>query len=963
MFSRKIFITVLSLILLANSFVFASENLFDMGDKQTPQTDVLVLETENIDHLSSIYNKWDHAFDIVTDGSYAYVATIHTGLRIMDISTPTAPVEVGYYLTGGFAYGVDVVFGYAYVAVGFDGMKIIDVSDPENPVEVGHYETDENVKSVSVSGSNAYLADHFNGMTVVDISDPTDPTFVTSYYPGSYGYASDIVVVGSYAYLANTSDGLRIIDITNPAFPTSVGHYNNWNDAYRLNIDGDYAYIAYGDGGMYIVDISDPENPTVEDSWDTYVFVTHVTPYGDYAYVAGNEDGLWILDISDPSNVSVEGSTVTGDEAECAMVMGGTVFLAGGDAGLECYSSGASPTLVGQYNPDGAVLGVVSFGNYVYMVDGDAGFKILYTYENETFVENASCDIDGRAVDVDVNDDGDYAYVADFEFGLRVIGIPSVAAPSVVGNLSTDAALGVAVEGDYVYLADGNSGLRVINIVNPVAPLEVGVYNTAGYSRDVVVSGNYAYVADSHNGVVVVDISTPASPIEVGAYNTIGSAFGVDVAGQYLYVADYNAGLRVFDISDPTEPQYLGYYLAPDDDYHYDSDPVAQRVLVEGDFAYVAYGIAGLRIVDISTPSSPVEAGYYYSDGVAYDVCLMGDEIILAENYFLTSLTYTNWPGPYEFNLISPVDGSTLEGIEETFTWEATTDPEPGDEVRYYLEISTDETFPDTTTGIHGPIDDTTYTIDFFVNNTDFWWRVRAQDTNSEGTYSNQSWAFHTQQTQQGDPPSHFNLLLPEPDTSIGADGNFEVEASWEESLDPDPGDTVTYDLILEFWLPTGIDTTVRFQSGESTNLIFNLPDSMGWDYWEDIVEIQWYVEAKSAPDTVESIERWSMFLETHSSVEGGLSGIPTEYEIRSLYPNPFNPTLSVVIGLPETADLSLKVFNLMGQEVAQLVNGNVTGGYHTYTFDGRELSSGVYFLRASVPGQMNEFRKVILMK
>ncbi len=96
---------------------------------------------------------------------------------------------------------------------------------------------------------------------------------------------------------------------------------------------------------------------------------------------------------------------------------------------------------------------------------------------------------------------------------------------------------------------------------------------------------------------------------------------------------------------------------------------------------------------------------------------------------------------------------------------------------------------------------------------------------------------------------------------------------------------------------------------------------------------------------------------------EWNAGGIPTEYTIAAAYPNPFNPTLNAVIGLPESADLRVSVYNLLGQEVAVLANGFYAAGYHTMTFDANGMASGLYFIRAIAPGQMNQMRKVMLVR
>ncbi len=90
---------------------------------------------------------------------------------------------------------------------------------------------------------------------------------------------------------------------------------------------------------------------------------------------------------------------------------------------------------------------------------------------------------------------------------------------------------------------------------------------------------------------------------------------------------------------------------------------------------------------------------------------------------------------------------------------------------------------------------------------------------------------------------------------------------------------------------------------------------------------------------------------------------VPNEYAIKDVYPNPFNPATNITIALPASSDLTVTVFNSMGQQVDVLANGHYSGGYHNFSFDASSMSSGVYFVYASVPGQMNEVRKVMLMK
>lgn len=90
---------------------------------------------------------------------------------------------------------------------------------------------------------------------------------------------------------------------------------------------------------------------------------------------------------------------------------------------------------------------------------------------------------------------------------------------------------------------------------------------------------------------------------------------------------------------------------------------------------------------------------------------------------------------------------------------------------------------------------------------------------------------------------------------------------------------------------------------------------------------------------------------------------VPTEFALENAYPNPFNPTTTFAVTLPEAADLKVNVYNVTGQLVATVANGNYTSGRHTMTFDASNLASGLYFIRATVPGQMDQTQKVMLVR
>jgi len=90
---------------------------------------------------------------------------------------------------------------------------------------------------------------------------------------------------------------------------------------------------------------------------------------------------------------------------------------------------------------------------------------------------------------------------------------------------------------------------------------------------------------------------------------------------------------------------------------------------------------------------------------------------------------------------------------------------------------------------------------------------------------------------------------------------------------------------------------------------------------------------------------------------------LPQRYEIEAVYPNPFNQTALIRVALPQTAKLTLNVYNILGEQVTSLTKGTLPAGYHEISFNASGMSSGMYFVHASVPGKMNELRKIVLIK
>jgi len=86
------------------------------------------------------------------------------------------------------------------------------------------------------------------------------------------------------------------------------------------------------------------------------------------------------------------------------------------------------------------------------------------------------------------------------------------------------------------------------------------------------------------------------------------------------------------------------------------------------------------------------------------------------------------------------------------------------------------------------------------------------------------------------------------------------------------------------------------------------------------------------------------------------------DFSLLQNYPNPFNPTTNIEFSIPKPEFVTLRIYNILGEEVASLVSERLTAGKYTYDLDAGGLASGVYLYRIQA-GEYVNAKKMILLR
>ena len=230
----------------------------------------------------------------------------------------------------------------------------------------------------------------------------------------------------------------------------------------------------------------------------------------------------------------------------------------------------------------------------------------------------------------------------------------------------------------------------------------------------------------------------------------------------------------------------------------------------------------------------------------------------------------------------------------------------------------------------------------------DYAYRIRAQYSNGESAASNVYNCGYYPNT-----PSSFSLLSPNDGDTVRVSL---VLLAWQRATDDDPDDTPHYDV----WLDTLEDMSTAQLVGDSLSATSLAVEEVapGYTYY-------WTVRATDTNSGgTWATNTWSFVRpSTGTGVDSREAYIPTEYSLSEAYPNPFNASTKMTIGLPVRSHVRVEVFDVLGRSVALLQDREIAAGMVNLAFDAGEFASGIYFVKAEVPGKMREIKKIVLVR
>lgn len=518
----------------------------------------------------------------------------------------------------------------AFVAFGYESIAAIDISDPSAPTLLQTLQLPANanewISSLTVSGQYLYaLAGQY--ILTFDITDPANMAFVgLELREGRRG----IAIRDTLGYIAMGPEGLHIVDVSEPnllfQYPM-IAQFDPESEIDEVILEGPIAYLIgtrnQSERVILSLDITDPANPT-QLGFYAYTGATQVKVHNAMAYINRGQDGLLIVDFSNPAQPKVlrgypelTGAiiAVTGDKLYLSTDAHGVTVV-----DISDIKAPQSLGLTGSWTSE---LPIGFDGQLAYFQTFDLSLRL---YDTTTLAESGVrlSEMSLHATDslTHLVSDGTTAYVAK---GFNKIDIIDVADPhqpevllNTIGDVSHVNSLALYADlllaaGSYV---GGGGAVSALDVSNPATPQVISTYQGPGFSS-INIDKTTAYAASYTDGVHIIDMQDPASPQLIGIVPALGNALVARAQGPTLYIGEFPGNLRVVDVSTPSSPAVLA-------DLQLAASQI-QHIEIDNTRAWVSTSGSGVHVVDVQNPSAPTEIAHLMPDTNVKQVIIDGD--------------------------------------------------------------------------------------------------------------------------------------------------------------------------------------------------------------------------------------------------------------------------------------------------------------------------------------------------
>ncbi len=609
--------------------------------------------------------------------------------------------------------------------------------------------------------------------------------------------------------------------------------------------------------------------------------------------------------------------------------------------------------------------GVATSGSYAYVAAGASGLRIynIATPSSPTFVAS----IDSLAYCESVVISAPYAFIAadDESFTGRSF-IVDISTPSAPVWKSTILGYGgyhqyMNVRSGYAYICDYNAGLQVINVADVSNPVNVTTVASGYRTAGIIFDGNYAYVAVGDPGMNIYDVSSPGAPAFVSNMPTTGRAafvsYGaVTVGGSpkgHIFISNRAtaSGLSGINVSVPATPTLSAFISALPA-----ASGSAFAPFYAGGKAYVAYGSAGLRIIDVSNPNAVTLLSTTTLGGDSRGVVASGNYVYVAardSGMYVVDATTVGSPTKLPTLKITRANGLTIQG---NYVYVAAADSGLA-----IVDISAPAT---------------PSVVGYFHPGGQYGENV-AVSGNVLGLTDYGKILF-------------FDITSPAAPVEKGTTASFKVgnegfAIDGNHAYVPD-GDSLRIFDITDLMAPAQVSAirtggygymaavagSYCYVASEGTGVRgINITDPSAPvedAYYDGVPQSRGVTANGSYVYVAEKIDGLSVYRNDLVTSVSGPAIRPQIFTLRQNYPNPFNPSTTIGIDLSEKAFVQLEVFNLLGQKVAVLLNRQMPAGSFTVPFDATALPTGLYIYRMQLrenPGAeaLSFSRKMLLIK